>query len=956
MNDQATKRIANLKEQIKKEKSPIKKAELLLDLADYIQNHSSNLSELKDAKSYCLSALKIAKEKKNSALIGEATSILGIIYWREGSYACAQECANKTMKIAELIKDKELAARANGLLGLISEQKGELDSAINYYEQCLVLYSELGNAPLLAAHYNNLGNVFWDKGDLERALECHEKSLAIKEKMRERLLRATCGLPQAAELDPTTISRSISISLNNLGLLYEDLGDLEKAIECFYRSLVEKEKINDKVGISACYNNIGEIYLKRGRLEKAIQLFEQAVKTAEDAGSKSRKAEACGNLGNAYFLTGDYIRSMNFYIEDMNLAQEIDDKFELSEVYWRMAELLLETKDEDEAFNFLQKSIALSSEFGAKKNQGCAYRILGKYYLKQGDLPNAKQAFERGIELLEGMGKCYELGKIYFDYGLGLARLGGIRDTALRFLREAGNIFRRLEIINESEAVEKVLYQLEENKDRSVALIKSLSSLTAYGLTLPELATKTLALLQEALLFDAGAFWAFNNKPYILGNITEEELLEADSAKVRLGRIKAKLTITPTEVILPLRLAGHDLGVLYLRWQKSSPLPDSDLSGLFESISNIISLALEHIRVRSGLTLSPIRVEATAMPPQLLEVDSAKSGLRETIIGESPKMLAVFETISRVAPTKACVLILGESGTGKELVAKTIHNLSQRAQKPFITINCAAIPENLLESELFGIEKGTATGVRERIGKLEQAHEGTVFLDEIGDMSLSLQAKLLRVLQEKRFERVGGRKTIEVDIRIIAATNKDLEQAIHSGSFREDLFYRLNVINIHLPPLRERKEDIPKLTEHFIQKFSQETQRPIKGITPEAMTMLLNYSWPGNVRELQNTIERAVILAKNEYITPADLPPALDGITPQTSGDSVPTTTWKTTITKTRTALEKDFILKLLAHYNWNVTRAVKASGISRSQFYRLMSKYQIQRSKAPLDPQKDFS
>lgn len=921
--DRTARRIATLKEQIEKEKSPIKKAELLLDLADYIQSHLYNLN---DAKRYALSALTIAKEQKDLTNIGSAQGILGIIYWREGNFVDAQECANKAIKIAETIKNKELQATANGLLGLIYEQKGELDLAINHYEKCLTLCSELGNEHLLAAHYNNLGNVFWDKGDLERALDAHEKSLAIKERLRDRLtktekttatrvVKPTSG-EQETDLDAVTISRSISISLNNLGLLYEDLGDLEKAVECFYRSLVEKEKINDLIGISACYNNIGEIYLKRGRLEKAIQLFEQAVKTADLAGAKSRKAEAYGNLGNAYFLAGDYIRSMNSYIEDMNLSLEIDDKFELSEVYWRIAELLLATKEETEAFNFIQKSLTLSSEIGAKKNQATAYRIMGNYYLRQNDLTNAQQAFEQGIELLEGMGKCYELGKIYFDYGLGLAS-SGVRDTAFRFLREASTIFRRLEIISESEAVERVLYQLEQEKDRRVALIKSLSSLTAHLLTLQELATKSLTLLHEALLFDAGVFWAFETKPFILGNITQKEAL----AECK----KGELEITPQQVNLPLRLAGHDFGVLYFRWEK--PLTTSHDTALFETISNIISLALEHTRLRSPTWTKARKLSKSEFP-------------FEGVIGESTKMSEIFDTISRVAPTKASVLILGESGTGKELIAKTIHNLSPRAQKPFITINCAAIPETLLESELFGVEKGTATGVRERIGKLEQANGGTVFLDEIGDMSLTLQAKLLRVLQDKKFERVGGRNTIEVDLRIIAATNKNLKQAIDLGNFREDLFYRLNVITLHLPPLRKRKEDIPRLVNHFIQKFSEETQRATKGITPEAMALLLNYSWPGNVRELENTIERAVILTKDEYITPADLPPAF------TIEQIRQPTTNNQQLSKTRVAMEKDFILKILAQYNWNVTRAAKASGISRSQFYRLLSKYQIQRDK----------
>ena len=336
-------------------------------------------------------------------------------------------------------------------------------------------------------------------------------------------------------------------------MLYEDLGDWEKAIECFYRALVEKEKTNDRIGISSCYNNIGEIYLKRGRLDKAIQLFEQAVKAAEAAKAIPRKAEACGNLGNAYFLAGDHIRGMNYYIEDMNLSSEIDDKFELSEVYWRMGELFLTTKEEQEAFDFLQKSVNLSSEIGAKKNEASAQRILAKYYIKHNDSTNAKTAFEQGIQILAEMGKCYELGKIYFDYGSYLAETG-TRDTALRYLREASTIFRKLEIVRESEVVERLLFRLEVDRDRPVALIKSLSSLTSHLLPVADLAPKSLTLLQEALLFDGGTFFVFETKPFVLGNITKDEAVAICK--------RGEMELTPRSVNLPLRLAGRELGVI----------------------------------------------------------------------------------------------------------------------------------------------------------------------------------------------------------------------------------------------------------------------------------------------------------------------------------------------------------------------------------------------------------
>jgi len=255
----------------------------------------------------------------------------------------------------------------------------------------------------------------------------------------------------------------------------------------------------------------------------------------------------------------------------------------------------------------------------------------------------------------------------------------------------------------------------------------------------------------------------------------------------------------------------------------------------------------------------------------LKEVLTDRVGIPE-IIGKSQKMIELAETIKKVASTKTTVLLLGESGTGKELFARAIHDLSPRRDYPFVPINCAAIPRDLLESELFGFEKGAFTGAHERkIGKLELAHHGTVFLDEIGEMDVSLQSKLLRVLQEGEIQRIGGTSPVKVDIRIIAASNKDLERAVNEGKFREDLYFRINVFPVIIPPLRERREDIPALVEHFIAKFSAEMNIPPKKVSAGAMDRLMNYHWKGNVRELENVIERAMIISDSDTIEEEDL-------------------------------------------------------------------------------------
>jgi DNA-binding NtrC family response regulator len=244
----------------------------------------------------------------------------------------------------------------------------------------------------------------------------------------------------------------------------------------------------------------------------------------------------------------------------------------------------------------------------------------------------------------------------------------------------------------------------------------------------------------------------------------------------------------------------------------------------------------------------------------------------ENIVGESPQMKEVFRTIQKVARSNATVIILGETGVGKELVAEALHRSSSRADRPFVKMNCAALHESLLESELFGHERGAYTGAdRQRTGRFELANEGTLFLDEIGNMSASTQAKVLRVLQEREFERLGGSRTIKVDVRLVAATNKDPEEAVRRGEFREDLYYRLNVVNIKVPALRERKEDIVPLASHFIQRFAGELKKDVRGLEPNAVKSLKRHTWPGNIRELENAIERAILMCEGQYISDEDL-------------------------------------------------------------------------------------
>ena len=397
-------------------------------------------------------------------------------------------------------------------------------------------------------------------------------------------------------------------------------------------------------------------------------------------------------------------------------------------------------------------------------------------------------------------------------------------------------------------------------------------------------------------------------------------------------------------ILLDIKMPGMDgLEVLAKVHEESPELPVVIISGhgtvqtaveatrlgAFDFIEKPIDADRILLVIRNGLAQRRLIRENISLKNVMLQ--------KTRIIGEHPDIKSILETLEMVAPTKSRVLILGENGTGKELVARVLHELSDRAKEPFIEVNCAAIPEELIESELFGHEKGSFTGaISKRIGKFELADGGTLFLDEIGDMSLSAQAKVLRVLEESQFERVGGTQTKKVDVRIVAASNKDLLKRSEDGSFREDLFYRLNVVPITVPPLRKRTSDLPLIADYLLEQASEELGIKKKKISKRTLDVLKEYTWPGNIRELKNLIERLVILTPGATIDVGDLPvlgPAKNIEEQFFEKDSY---------NEFREAMEKEFFTKKLTMNSFNVSKTARKLGMQRSNLYKKLEKYQI--------------
>jgi two-component system nitrogen regulation response regulator NtrX len=416
----------------------------------------------------------------------------------------------------------------------------------------------------------------------------------------------------------------------------------------------------------------------------------------------------------------------------------------------------------------------------------------------------------------------------------------------------------------------------------------------------------------------------------------EEGITLVDRESVDLVFLDIKMPgMDGLEVLGRLKSASEQLPVVMISGHGTvATAVEATKLGAFDFIEKPLATERILLAIRNALRLSRLSDENQKLVRTI--------ELRHDMVGSSPELRGVVDAVKRAAPTNATVLIRGESGVGKELVARMIHKNSLRARERFVQVNCAAIPDELIESELFGHEKGSFTGATDKqVGKFELADRGTIFLDEVGDMSMRTQAKVLRVLQEGEVERLGSSRTLKVDVRVIAATNKDLEQEIDKGQFREDLFFRLSVIPIFVPPLRERADDIPALVRHFAEQFTRENNFRPKRFAPEALAALQRGRWKGNVRELRNTIERVIIMTPGDVVDAADLPAALRADAPPAAA-AEERVDRPNTLREFKESAERAFLIQKLREHDWNISKTAETIGTPRSNLYKKLEQYNI--------------
>ncbi len=884
-------------------------------------------------------ASNILKTETASWEKGTVFSALGSLYMTLGNYLKANQFYNEGLKVFIQLGNRQKIADSYGNLAAIARIRGDIKEAIEYFQKCLDLQVSLGDQYRLSIVFINLGTVYLDSNSWDKALEYLQKAYELQQRTA----------------DPV----GFAFIHNNMGLIYLRRGELSLALEYFNRAIVQFRTGRYKGGVALVYFNLGDLYAKREEFDQAMWYLNKSLKIRQELGEEAGIADSQAILGNVFIQLSDYDRAKTYLLEALSRYRKQANRKAEAEVRLSLAELSVSIGDLNQAEIHLKPV----QEFLQQND----IKFLGATFQRiQAGLMKARKDYRNSLLLLSASAKTsrelqakLELGRTYLETGRIKMELGRFKE-AKGFLAEALNAFKKAEVRPKIKEVESVLEQIKDLKileNERIGTFYQLAELLNNIWDTDELLTQALELIIKLLNAERGAIIFYSDKDRsfevkIAQGIEKEtsrdaiaisrqvlkDVIKGDTPLIvedarkdsRFAKRQSVITYNILSILcVPLKTKNRLIGTVYLDHRSLPAIFSSEDVDFLKAFANLIATAIEK---------SELYVQANEEIFQLketLHIIYEHPG----IIGTSNKMQEVFNIVEKVAYSKASILILGENGTGKELIANLIHSKSPRSDGPFIKVNCAALPETLLESELFGIEDRTATGVGFRKGKFELADGGTIFLDEIGDMNLSVQAKVLRVMQEKEFERVGGQKTISVDIRVISATNMDLEKKIEERSFRKDLYFRLNPIVINIPPLRERKEDIPLLIYYFLEKHSRENNKPPIKFSKRTIELLKDYSWPGNVRELEHLMESSILLSDDgsfpERLLPREVMKTKSMVNLDRYGKLQEVLRW----------VEKKKILKTLDKNEWNQSRAAKELGITEPTLRRRIKRYKIKKT-----------
>jgi DNA-binding NtrC family response regulator/Tfp pilus assembly protein PilF len=824
---------------------------------------------------------------------GRAAYMLGELSRRAGDLEGATRYAEIVFKVADATGDRRVRAFGLNLVGCVHEQRGEFQAALECFEEYLQITRQTGMGQGERAALNQLACAHALRGDLENALERYQQCLEANTKAGDVHGRAT--------------------SLYNIGWTLAAMGRWTEATENLHRAMTLCEEHRFYDPLASTRMALGELSLKRSEYDDAVFAFRAVIEEErENQRSGYVYREALTNLGWTHFRKGDLAQAEDVLNEAARLSETAQDRRGLATIYCRRAELALARGWLDAAGDLVAQAGHHAADLNLTRERGEVLRVEALLAAARGDSVRALELLGRSETVLEPLGDTYELALARMQEGRLLLEVN-CSEEARPKLETAAHTFRRLAVVAEAEETSRLLYRLEMRTDHVAALLQGLLSITALGLAPEMFIEQALSMLCDNLQFEQGAVLVGGRSAALRGNPSLPELTGPET-----------VTQTDLALILPVKLEGRQVGLV--RLQRGVPQAARVKSEVLEIVSRTLAPALAKLG-----ELAAIEADSTPKIP----------GLRfRGVVGRNQEVLDILRLVVRTAAPAVSVLIRGESGSGKELIARALHESGPRADRPFVAVNCAAVPESLLEAEFFGVEAGAASGVVARPGKFEHAGKGTVFLDEIGDMSPALQAKLLRVIEEKMITRVGGSREIRMEARVIAATNMDLDLRERDGLFRRDLLYRLNTVQLVLPPLRRRQEDIPLLTKYFIARAAQEYSRPVRGVSGEVLALFTGFDWPGNIRQLQHVVERAVILANGDTLQVAGLPFELR----QRGTDSTAQTRedLREGFREKSDESERAMLIEALRQAKGNASEASRLTGFSRRHFYRLLRKHNL--------------